>query len=44
MAKGTPERAVIEKNWKEPYGNRITAAVFIAQNMIRVTIEPACVK
>jgi G3E family GTPase len=40
-AKGSPERAGIEKNWKEPYGDRINEVVFIGQNMDRAAIEQA---
>jgi G3E family GTPase len=37
--KGSPERAGIEKNWKEPYGDRINEVVFIGQNMDRIAVE-----
>jgi len=40
-SKGSPERAGIEKNWKEPYGDRINEVVFIGQNMDRAAIEQA---
>jgi G3E family GTPase len=43
-AKGTPERTGIERNWKEPYGDRINEVVFIgrpAQGFDRVLIEQA---
>ena len=40
-AKGTPARAGIEKNWKEPYGDRINEVVFIGTHMDRVAIEQA---
>lgn len=40
-AKGTPERAGIEKNWKEPYGDRINEVVFISTQMDRAAIEQA---
>jgi G3E family GTPase len=40
-AKGTPERAGIEKNWKEPYGDRINEVVFIGTHMDRAAIEQA---
>jgi G3E family GTPase len=40
-AVGTPERQGIEKNWKEPHGDRINEVVFIGQNMDRAVIEQA---
>jgi G3E family GTPase len=40
-AKGSPERAGIEKNWKEPYGDRINEVVFIGQGMDRAAVEQA---
>jgi hypothetical protein len=43
-AKGTPERAGIERNWKEPYGDRLNEIVFIgrpAQGFDRDLIEQA---
>ena len=40
-AKGTPARAGIEKNWKEPYGDRINEVVFIGTHMDRAAIEQA---
>jgi G3E family GTPase len=39
--KGTPQRAGIEKNWKEPYGDRINEVVFIGTTMDRAAIEQA---
>ncbi|HRK39653.1 MAG TPA: GTP-binding protein [Burkholderiaceae bacterium] len=39
--KGTPARAGIEKNWKEPYGDRINEVVFIGTHMDRAAIEQA---
>jgi G3E family GTPase len=38
---GSPERAGIQRNWKEPYGDRINEVVFIGQNMDRAAIEQA---
>jgi G3E family GTPase len=40
-AKGTPQRDGIEKNWKEPYGDRINEVVFIGTHMDRAAIEQA---
>lgn len=40
-AKGTPARAGIEKNWHEPYGDRINEVVFIGQNLDRAALEQA---
>lgn len=40
-AVGTPERIGIDKNWKEPYGDRMNEVVFIGQNMDRTAIELA---
>ena len=40
-AKGTPQRAGIEKNWREPYGDRINEVVFIGTTMDRAAIERA---
>ncbi len=40
-ASGTPQRLGIEKNWKEPFGDRINEVVFIGQNMDRAAIEQA---
>ena len=40
-AKGSAARAGIEKNWKEPYGDRINEVVFIGTHMDRATIEQA---
>ncbi len=40
-ALGTPARAGIEKNWKEPYGDRINEVVFIGTQMDRAAIEQA---
>jgi hypothetical protein len=40
-AKGTPERQGIEKNWREPYGDRINEVVFIGTHMDRSAIEKA---
>jgi G3E family GTPase len=40
-AKGTPARVGIEKNWKEPYGDRINEVVFIGIHMDRPAIEQA---
>ncbi len=40
-AKGTPARAGIEKNWKEPYGDRINEVVFIGTHLDRAAIEQA---
>ena len=40
-AKGTPQRDGIEKNWKEPYGDRINEVVFIGTTMDRAAIEQA---
>jgi G3E family GTPase len=40
-AKGTTARAGIEKNWKEPYGDRINEVVFIGTHMDRAIIEQA---
>ncbi|CAM8625057.1 COG0523 Putative GTPases (G3E family) [Comamonadaceae bacterium] len=40
-AKGTSARAGIEKNWKEPYGDRINEVVFIGTHMDRAAIEQA---
>ena len=37
--KGTPQRTGIEKNWKEPYGDRINEVVFIGTTMDRAAIE-----
>jgi G3E family GTPase len=39
--KGSPERAGIEKNWHEPYGDRINEVVFIGTHMDRAAIEQA---
>lgn len=38
---GTPARAGIEKNWREPYGDRINEVVFIGTHMDRAAIEQA---
>jgi G3E family GTPase len=38
-AQGTAARAGIEKNWKEPYGDRISEVVFIGANMDRAAVE-----
>ena len=38
---GSPERAGIQRNWKEPYGDRINGVVFIGQSMDRAAIEQA---
>ena len=40
-AKGTPQRLGIDKNWKEPYGDRINEVVFIGRAMERSAIEQA---
>jgi len=40
-AKGTPARHGIEKNWKEPYGDRINEVVFIGTHLDRSEIEKA---
>jgi G3E family GTPase len=40
-AAGSPERAGIQRNWKEPYGDRLNEVVFIGQNMDRPAIEKA---
>ena len=40
-AVGSPERAGIQHNWKEPYGDRLNEVVFIGQNMDRPSIEQA---
>ena len=40
-AKGTPQRLGIEKNWKEPYGDRINEVVFIGTTIDRTAIEHA---
>lgn len=40
-SKGTPQRLGIEKNWKEPYGDRINEVVFIGTTMDRSAIEQA---
>lgn len=40
-SQGSPERAGIEHNWREPYGDRINEVVFIGQNMDRAAIEQA---
>jgi G3E family GTPase len=40
-AKGTPARDGIEKNWKEPYGDRVNEVVFIGTHMDRAAIEQA---
>jgi G3E family GTPase len=40
-AKGTPQRLGIEKNWKEPYGDRYNEVVFIGTQMDRLAIEQA---
>jgi G3E family GTPase len=40
-AVGSPERAGIQHNWKEPYGDRLNEVVFIGQNMDRSSIEQA---
>ena len=40
-AKGTPVRDGIEKNWKEPYGDRVNEVVFIGTHMDRAAIEQA---
>ncbi len=40
-AEGTPARAGIEKNWKEPYGDRINEVVFIGTHLDRAAIEQA---
>lgn len=40
-ALGTPERSGIEKNWQEPYGDRINEVVFIGIRMDREAIEQA---
>ncbi|MES2950319.1 MAG: GTP-binding protein [Pseudomonadota bacterium] len=38
-AQGTPQRSGIEKNWKEPYGDRINEVVFIGTQLDRAAIE-----
>lgn len=38
---GSPERQGIDRNWKEPFGDRINEVVFIGQNMDRTAIELA---
>lgn len=40
-AKGSPQRLGIEKNWKEPYGDRLNEVVFIGTHMDRTAIEHA---
>ncbi len=40
-APGTAERAAIDKNWQEPYGDRINEVVFIGTHMDRTAIEHA---
>ena len=40
-AQGTPQRAGIQSNWKEPYGDRINEVVFIGTTMDRAVIEQA---
>ncbi len=40
-AAGSPERAGIRHNWKEPYGDRLNEVVFIGQNLDRPAIEKA---
>ena len=40
-AAGSPERAGIQHNWKEPFGDRLNEVVFIGQNMDRPAIEQA---
>jgi G3E family GTPase len=39
--KGTSARQGIEKNWREPYGDRINEVVFIGTHMDRSAIEKA---
>ncbi|MFL9927112.1 GTP-binding protein [Herbaspirillum lusitanum] len=38
---GTPQRAAIDDNWEEPYGDRINEVVFIGRGMQREVIERA---
>lgn len=40
-AAGTPERAGIEKNWREPHGDRLNEVVFIGRRLDRPAIEAA---
>ena len=40
-AVGTPNRLGIEKNWKQPYGDRLNEVVFIGCNMDKTAIEKA---
>lgn len=40
-AKGTPARAGIDKNWHEPYGDRLNEVVFIGTHLDRLAIEQA---
>lgn len=40
-APGTPERAGIEKNWREPHGDRLNEVVFIGRELDRPAIEAA---
>jgi G3E family GTPase len=40
-APGTPERAGIEKQWREPYGDRMNELVFIGRALDRAAIEAA---
>jgi hypothetical protein len=39
--KGSTERASIEQNWQQPYGDRINEVVFIGRYMDRELIETA---
>jgi len=39
--RGTEQRAAIDANWEEPYGDRICEVVFIGQDMDRALIERA---
>ena len=40
-APGTPERAGLERNWREPYGDRMNEMVFIGRALDRPSIEAA---
>ncbi|UDF36364.1 UNVERIFIED_ORG: GTP-binding protein [Shinella sp. XGS7] len=40
-APGTPERAGLERNWREPYGDRMNEMVFIGRALDRPAIEAA---